>query len=194
MIIPRPTAFIDDIIIIVLSLIFAAIFKKYFSHIYRTGHDNLIKSFVWGGVSAFIFFIFLMLVVSRSSETGGLVKLIVLLFPFMAVGFSTGSALLLGIIGLGGGATRYLAILIVGGAVLVADQAFPFIGKTIFRAVFFYGMGATVLSFFTPVQEESADFSQNTGGASAPEDRPGRLSLKGDITPIIIPKKDPGEE
>ena len=191
--IPSNLTFFSDIVIVVLSLIFAAVFKKYFNHIYRTGHENLIKSFVWGVVSAILFFIFLILVIFRSSEAGWFLKLMILLYPFMAIGFATGAALLLGIIGLGGGKTRYLAILIMGGAMTLADQTIPFIGKTLFKGVFFYGMGATLLSFFTPMKEEEESFFQNETeprGENARE----RVSLEGDITPILPPRKNPDGE
>jgi len=177
-----------EILLIILSLAAAGIFRKYFLHVYKVGHENMLKSFSIGFSAVFI----LGLIVSfgKISVPEGRVIYLMLLgvLPVIISGYATGCALIAGLAGLDGGRHRFIAITLVGGASTFAISFFPLGGNFIFAGVFMYGLGACLLAFTFPVADEEAEPVRQSG--PAPAAAPERVGLGGDLTPIYPQDKD----
>lgn len=172
---------IFDSIMIVVSLLAAGLFGRQFRHVYRVGRENVIKSFTIGGGTGLAFFVLLIFIGTAIPEDRILYAIFLVVLPVLAISFSTGCALLVGLAGLDGGRYRFAAILLVGGVVLLADFFFPYISKTVTRAVLLYGIGASVLALSYPMIEEGAPAEADQ--PAAPEARE-RQHLAGDLTPL----------
>ncbi|HCC46681.1 MAG TPA: hypothetical protein DEQ38_00960 [Elusimicrobia bacterium] len=177
---------IADGVIVLASLLVAGLFGRQFRHVYRVGHENIIRSFVYGGGVGAGFFLLMLLIGAAVPEGRLLFAIFMVVLPVLAVGFSTGSALLAGLAGLDGGRYRFLAILLAGGAVLAADVFFPYISKVITRAALLYGLGASALALQHPLEEEAPAAPES---AAAPREQE-RRRLDGDLTPLPRPGED----
>lgn len=175
---------IFNIILILASLAAAAIFPRYFRHVYKVGHEDIIKSFSVG--MAALFCVWVLMLVGHFAIPKGrqAIAVIVLLSPVMLAAFSTGYALIFGLAGLDGGKNRFLAILVVGGAAAFAEAFFVVYGKFISDGVFIYGLGACLLSFHYPMEEEAP--GDGLPETEVPVFQP-RRSLGGDLTPLPRP-------
>lgn len=166
---------------IAVALLAAGLFGRHFRHVYRVGRENIIKSFTIGGGTGLAFFALLIFLGSAVPEDRILYAIFLVVLPVLAISFATGCALLVGLAGLDGGRYRFPAILLVGGVILLADFYFPYISKTVTRAVLLYGLGASVLALSYPMTDEKAPVE--TGQAAEPEQRE-RQRLGGDLTPL----------
>lgn len=172
---------IFDGVMILVSLLAAGLFGRQFRHVYRVGRENIIKSFTIGGGAGLAFFILLIFIGTAIPEGRILYAVFLVVLPVLAISFSTGCSLLAGLAGLDGGRYRFTAIFLVGAVVLLADFFFPYISKTVTRAVLLYGIGASVLSLSYPMAEE-----ENPAGAGRPDEPEvrERQRLGGDLTPL----------
>lgn len=179
---------IFEIILIILSLAAAGIFRKYFLHVYKVGRENMLKSFSIGFSAVFIFGLIASL--GRVSVPEGRVIYLLLLFvlPVIISGYATGCALIAGLAGLDGGRYRFIAITLVGGASAFAISYFPIGGTFIFGGVFVYGLGACLLAFTYPVADEEARPVRQSGPAPVVEQE--RVGLGGDLSPIYRQDED----
>lgn len=173
--------FVIDAALALLALVVAGVFGRQFRHVYKVGRENVIKSFSYGIGAGLGFFLLLLLVGIFVPKDRALYATFFLILPILAVSFAAGSALIAGLAGLDGGRHRFAAILLVGAAVLAGDAFFPFIGKTITRAVLLYGLGASVLALQYPMEDEVLP-----GGAEPPAGapEPRRRHLAGDLGPL----------
>lgn len=171
---------IFDGILILFSLLAAGVFPRQFKHVYRVGRENIIKSFGFGAGAGVGFFILVLVIGAAVPEKRLLYALFLVILPVLAISFSTGCALIAGLAGLDGGRYRFAAILMVGGAVLLADVYFPYISKVITRAVLLYGLGASALALQSPVVEEDEPAPDQPAAPAVME----RQHLAGDLTPL----------
>lgn len=183
-------------ILIVISLAAAGIFRKYFIHIYRVGHENVIKSLAisfFGGAAI----VFLIRTLSNMVPEGRtLFFVLAFLLPVVVTLFSTGCALIAGLTGLiDGGKHRFVAIILVGTASFIATEFFPIGGTFILGGVMAYGLGATILAFAYPIADEEVEPVRQSGvpGYGGPEGEAEelpqaevqqRVGLGGDLSPI----------
>ncbi len=172
---------IFDSVMIVVSLLAAGLFGRHFRHVYRVGRENIIKSFSIGAGAGVAFFLLLLLIGTAVPENRILYAIFLVVLPVLAISFSTGCALLVGLAGLDGGKYRFTGILLVGAVVLLADFVFPYISKTVTRAVLLYGIGASVLALSYPMIDEETP--AEAGQPAEPEARE-RQRLGGDLTPL----------
>lgn len=172
---------IFDSVMIVVALLAAGLFGRHFRHVYRVGRENVIKSFTIGGGTGLAFFVLLIFLGSAVPEDRILYAIFLVVLPVLAISFSTGCALLVGLAGLDGGRYRFPAILLVGGVILLADFYFPYISKTVTRAVLLYGLGASVLALSYPMTDEEAPVE---GGQPDEPEAVERRHLGGDLTPL----------
>lgn len=188
---------IIDFVIVIGAVIFTAAFPKYFQHIYRTGKENIIKSFSWGiggsiGVLIVLKVATAMMKLDTSGVNTGSAKLIVLV-PILAIPFATGSALIIGLTGLNG--AGLFTVLAMGALYTFADLFVPFIASVLFKGIFLYGLGAAILSFSTDTEKAPAQGGEGLFPGSLPEaGEQKRTRLKMDITPISPSDKFPGQQ
>lgn len=180
------TNLIFDSILIVVSLLVAAIFGRQLRHVYRVGRENIIKSFGFGLGAGLAFFVLMLVIGVAVPEKRILYAVFLIVLPVLGISFSTGCALIAGLAGLDGGKSRFAAILLIGAAVLLADIFYPYISKVITRAVLLYGLGASVLALQYPIEDEAP---AETGQADASEVLQ-RQQLDGDLTPLPRPGRD----
>ncbi len=144
------------VVLIILSFAYAGFFPRYFIHVYEVGHRKIIGSFSIGIAGAIGLMIF-MSMLPKENQTA---KAFLLTLPVLVLGFSTGCALMAGLIGMNGGRYRFIAIIIFGGMSMVAEFIVPIYSTFVYSGVCLYGLGATLLSLgesMEPEKEEEAE-------------------------------------
>ena len=143
---------IFEIVILILSLSFAGIFPKYFIHIYNVGHRNMGKSLTTGFAAFFVLGIsavFGGVVIAENRKT---LALLLILLPILVITFSTGCALIAGILGIDGRKSRFFAITIVAGALIAAEYFTHLKLNFMYGGVMLYGLGASILAMLYPME------------------------------------------
>jgi len=166
-------AMLYEAILIMAALGLAAGFRKYFLHVYRTGHDNIGKSFGFGvgGLLAIWLFFFAMTLFTWLVPARALG---LLLIPVLLASFTAGSALVAGLAGIDGVKYTYPAILSAGLASMGAEYFFPSGGRIIYSVIFIYGLGACLLALQRPLEQPAppaAAPETEQAAAAAPEER-----------------------
>lgn len=187
-----------DIILIVLCLAAAALFRRYFNHVYRVGHEHMGKSFGIGFSAVFVLGLIVSFGKFAVPEGRGVYAVLLFLLPVLVSSFGTGCGLIAGLAGLDASRHPFIAIALVGGASAFAENFFPVGGKFIYTGVFMYGLGACLLSFTYPVAGERPEPARQSGATEyAPQEdavaeESGRVGLDGDLSPISPEDKEEG--
>ncbi|OIO02971.1 MAG: hypothetical protein AUJ51_05180 [Elusimicrobia bacterium CG1_02_56_21] len=173
-----------NLLLILAAFAAAAVFSRKLLHVYKVGRENVIKSFSIG-ITA-LFGVWALMLAGKFAVPEGRKGLAIFagLLPIILIGFTTGCTLIAGLAGLDGGKRRFLAILLVGGSSALTEAFFPIGGKTIFTAVFLYGLGASILALQYPMEETVPVRSFDGGRTEGSEDR---RALGGDLSPLPRP-------
>ena len=143
---------IFEIVIWILSLSFAGILPKYFIHIYDVGHRNIGKSLTTGFAAFFVLGIIAIFGGSLIAENRKILALLLITLPILVISFSTGCALIAGILGIDGGKSRFFAITIVAGALIAIEYFFHFKPTFMYSGVMLFGLGASILAIVYPME------------------------------------------
>lgn len=145
-------ALLYEAILILVALALAGAFKRYFLHVYRVGHANIVKSLGYGlgGLLAIWLFFFALTLFTWVLPAKALG---ILLLPVLLVSFAAGCALLAGLAGIDAAEYRFPAILAAGLVSMAAEYFLPVGGRIVYSAIFIYGLGASVLALQYPLEE-----------------------------------------
>ncbi len=169
-----------DVAMIVLALAGAAIFRRQVVHVYKVGHEDVIKSLSLGCGAGFALALIGKLAGSMLPESKALLVLFAFLLPAAMVGFTTGCGLIAGLTGFDGGEGRFLSILVVGGAAAFASNFFPVGGGFIYAGISAYGLGASILALQCPMEDEAPAVVTVSDDPSPAR----RAMLGGDLSPL----------
>lgn len=156
-----------EAILTLAALAIAGIFKKYFLHVYRTGHAHVFKSLACGLGGLLVVWIFIFATSPLPPGARGS-AIIAFVLPVLLVSFAAGSALMAGLAGLDVEQYKFPAILLTGLVSMAAEYFLPVGGRLLYSAVFVYGLGASVLALQYPLGEPAAPPADGQPAAPVP--------------------------
>ncbi len=165
-----PMAFLRDITIVILSLGLAGIFRERFIHVYKIGHRNIIKSFIIG-IGALVV-VWLLMVLIKFVVDEARVYVLMFILPIALVSFSTGCALMAGLIGIDGEKNRFIGIIIISSLAMIFGLISFAGGKFFCAVIFIYGLGGSILSLFHFMEhdDEETDINVNEEETDEPQE------------------------